>query len=151
MNSQVDYEVVIIGTGFAGIGMAVKLQQAGIHSFKLVERSNQVGGTWRDNTYPGCECDVQSHLYSFSFEPKTDWSKKYSSWNEIRDYIIAVTDKHNLRKKIQFNTCLEGASFDKNSGTWQVKLSDGTKPRARFVITAVGPLSNPAIPGSYFP
>jgi cation diffusion facilitator CzcD-associated flavoprotein CzcO len=146
MNSQVDYEVVIIGTGFAGIGMAVKLQQAGIHSFKLVERSNQVGGTWRDNTYPGCECDVQSHLYSFSFEPKTDWSKKYSSWNEIRDYIIAVTDKHNLRKKIQFNTCLEGASFDKSSGTWQVKLSDGTKPRARFVITAVGPLSNPAIP-----
>jgi cation diffusion facilitator CzcD-associated flavoprotein CzcO len=146
MSSQVDYEVVIIGTGFAGIGMAVKLQQAGIHSFKLIERSDEVGGTWRDNTYPGCECDVQSHLYSFSFEPKSDWSKKYSSWNEIRDYIIAVTDKHNLRKKIQFNTRLEGAEFDETSGTWQVKLSDGTKPSARFVITAVGPLSNPAIP-----
>jgi len=146
MSLEVDYEIVIIGTGFAGIGMAVKLQQAGIHSFKLVERSNEVGGTWRDNTYPGCECDVQSHLYSFSFEPKADWSKKYSSWNEIRDYIIAVTDKHNLRQKIQFNTGLEGASFDKNSGTWLVNLSDGSKTRARFVITAVGPLSNPSIP-----
>jgi cation diffusion facilitator CzcD-associated flavoprotein CzcO len=146
MSSEVDYEVVIIGTGFAGIGMAVKLQQAGIHSFKLIERSDEVGGTWRDNTYPGCECDVQSHLYSFSFEPKSDWSKKYSSWNEIRDYIVAVTDKHNIRKKIQFNTRLESAEFNEASGTWQVKLSDGTKPRARFVITAVGPLSNPAIP-----
>jgi cation diffusion facilitator CzcD-associated flavoprotein CzcO len=146
MSSNVDYEVVIIGTGFAGIGMAVKLQQAGIHSFKLIERSDEVGGTWRDNTYPGCECDVQSHLYSFSFEPKADWSKKYSSWHEIRDYIISVTDKHNIRKKIQFNTRLEGASFDEASGTWLVALSDGTKTRARFVITAVGPLSNPAIP-----
>jgi cation diffusion facilitator CzcD-associated flavoprotein CzcO len=146
MSSEVDYEVVIIGTGFAGIGMAIKLQQAGIHSFKLIERSDEVGGTWRDNTYPGCECDVQSHLYSFSFEPKADWSKKYSTWNEIRDYIIAVTDKHDVRKKIQFNTRLEGANFDKESGTWLVNLSDGSKPRARFVITAVGPLSNPAIP-----
>jgi cation diffusion facilitator CzcD-associated flavoprotein CzcO len=146
MHLEVDYDVVIIGTGFSGIGMAIKLQQAGIDSFKLIERSDEVGGTWRDNTYPGCECDVQSHLYSFSFEPKTDWSKKYSTWLEIRDYIVAVTDKHNLRKKIQFNTSLEGADFDESSGTWQVKLSDGTKPRARFVITAVGPLSNPAIP-----
>jgi cation diffusion facilitator CzcD-associated flavoprotein CzcO len=146
MSSEIDYEVVIIGTGFAGIGMAVKLQQAGIHSFKLIERSDEVGGTWRDNTYPGCECDVQSHLYSFSFEAKADWSKKYSTWNEIRDYIIAVTDKHHLRKKIQFNTRLDGAEFDEPSGTWSVKLSDGSKVRTRFVITAVGPLSNPAIP-----
>jgi cation diffusion facilitator CzcD-associated flavoprotein CzcO len=146
MSSNVDYEVVIIGTGFSGIGIAVKLQQAGIHSFKLIERSDEVGGTWRDNTYPGCECDVQSHLYSFSFEPKTDWSKKYSTWSEIRDYIIGVTDKHNLRKKIQFNTALTGAEFNKESGTWLVKLSDGTSIKSRFVITAVGPLSNPAIP-----
>lgn len=146
MSSSVDYEVVIIGTGFAGIGMAVKLQQAGIHSFKLIERANEVGGTWRDNTYPGCECDVQSHLYSLSFEPKSDWSKKYSTWDEIRDYIIAVADKHDLRKKIQFNTALTGANFDKNSGTWDVKLSDGSQLKARILITAVGPLSNPSIP-----
>ena len=146
MNLEVDYEVVIIGTGFAGVGMAIKLQQAGIHSFKLIERSNEVGGTWRDNTYPGCECDVQSHLYSLSFEPKSDWSKKYSTWNEIRDYIIDVTDKHNLRQKIQFNTALSGASFDKDSGTWLINLSDGSTLKSRFVITAVGPLSNPAIP-----
>ena len=146
MNLEVDYEVVIIGTGFAGVGMAIKLQQAGIHSFKLIERSNEVGGTWRDNTYPGCECDVQSHLYSLSFEPKSDWSKKYSTWNEIRDYIIDVADKHNLRQKIQFNTALSGASFDKDSGTWLINLSDGSTLKSRFVITAVGPLSNPAIP-----
>ena len=146
MHTKVDYEVVIIGTGFAGIGMAVKLQQAGIHAFKLIERSDEVGGTWRENTYPGCECDVQSHLYSFSFEPKSDWSKKYSTWHEIRDYIIDVTDKHKLRNKIQFNTALEGAHFDKDSGTWAVNLSDGSQLISRFVITAVGPLSNPAIP-----
>mgnify|MGYP000120837288 CR=1 FL=1 len=146
MSSAVDYEVVIIGTGFAGIGMAVKLQQAGIHSFKLIERADEVGGTWRDNTYPGCECDIQSHLYSLSFEPKADWSKKYSTWNEIRDYIIAVADKHKLRKKIQFNTALSGADFDKDTGTWGVKLSDGSQLKTRILITAVGPLSNPAIP-----
>ena len=146
MSLAVDYEVVIIGTGFAGIGMAIKLQQAGIHSFKLIERGDEVGGTWRDNTYPGCECDVQSHLYSLSFEPNTDWSKKYSTWREIRDYIIGVADKHKLREKIQFNTALNGADFDKESGTWQVKLSDGSKLISRFVITAVGPLSNPSVP-----
>lgn len=146
MSSKVDYEVVIIGTGFAGIGMAVKLQQAGIHSFKLIERADQVGGTWRDNTYPGCECDVQSHLYSLSFEPKHDWSKKYSTWNEIRDYIIEITNKHSLRQKIQFNTALAGASFDEERGTWRIKLSDGSQLISRIVITAVGPLSNPAIP-----
>lgn len=146
MNSEVDYEVVIIGTGFAGIGMAIKLQQEGIHSFKLIERENEVGGTWRDNTYPGCECDVQSHLYSLSFEPNNNWSKKYSTWQEIRDYIIAVADKHNLRKKIQFKTRLEGADFDEKTGIWLVKLSDGKTIKSRFLITAVGPLSNPAIP-----
>ena len=146
MNSEVDYEVVIIGTGFAGIGMAIKLQQEGIHSFKLIERENEVGGTWRDNTYPGCECDVQSHLYSLSFEPNNNWSKKYSTWKEIRDYIIAVADKHNLRKKIQFKTRLEGADFDEKTGIWLVKLSDGKTIKSRFLITAVGPLSNPAIP-----
>lgn len=146
MSVEIDYEVVIIGTGFAGIGMAIKLQQAGINSFKLIERSDEVGGTWRDNTYPGCECDVQSHLYSLSFEPNPNWSKKYSTWREIRDYIINVTDKHNLRPKIQFNTRLESTKFDKESGTWLVNLSGGSSVRARFVITAVGPLSNPTIP-----
>lgn len=146
MSSDVDVEVIIIGSGFAGIGLAIKLQQAGIHSFKLIERGDQVGGTWRDNTYPGCECDVQSHLYSLSFEPKTDWSKKYSTWREIRDYIIDITDKHNLRSNIQFNTTLTNASFDKQSGTWLVKLSDGSQFKSRIFVTAVGPLSNPAIP-----
>lgn len=146
MSLEIDYEVIIIGTGFSGIGMAVKLQQAGINSFKLIERSDEVGGTWRDNTYPGCECDVQSHLYSLSFEPNPNWSKKYSTWREIRDYIINVTDKHNIRSKIQFNTSLKSTKFDKESGTWLVKLSDGSSVRARFVVTAVGPLSNPTIP-----
>lgn len=146
MSLEIDYEVVIIGTGFSGIGMAVKLQQAGINSFKLIERSDEVGGTWRDNTYPGCECDVQSHLYSLSFEPNPNWSKKYSTWREIRDYIINVTDKHNIRPKIQFNTSLKSTKFDKESGTWLVQLSDGSSVRSRFVVTAVGPLSNPTIP-----
>ena len=141
-----DYEAVIIGTGFSGIGMAIKLQQAGIASFKMIERASEVGGTWRDNSYPGCECDVQSHLYSLSFEPKFDWSKKYSSWQEIRDYIIEMTDKHQLRDKIQFDTRLESADYDETQGLWQVHLSDGQSLKTRFFITATGPLSNPSIP-----
>ena len=92
-----DFPFVILGAGFAGIGMGIKLKKAGILSFTIFERASEVGGTWRDNTYPGCACDVQSDVYSFSFELNPDWSRRFSPWNEIRDYLIRCTDKYGLR------------------------------------------------------
>ena len=90
-------QVLIIGSGFAGLGMAIKLREAGIEDFQILERGSDVGGTWRDNHYPGCACDVQSHMYSFSFETKSDWTKRYAPWNEIQQYILDTVKKYKLR------------------------------------------------------
>src|SRR5690348_12087071 len=84
---------LIIGTGFSGLGMAIALQKQGV-DFLILEKANDVGGTWRDNSYPGCACDVPSHLYSFSFEPKATWSKLFSPQPEIWDYLKGVTEKY---------------------------------------------------------
>src|ERR1043165_4319707 len=89
-----DFPIAIIGAGFAGIGMAIQLKQAGIHSFTIFERAGDIGGTWRDNTYPGAACDVPSHVYSFSFEPKADWSSSFSPQQEIQDYLRHCVEKY---------------------------------------------------------
>lgn len=91
---------VIIGTGFSGLGMAIALQKQGV-DFVILEKADDVGGTWRDNTYPGCACDIPSHLYSFSFEPKADWKHLFSYWDEILGYLKGVTDKYGLRRYIE--------------------------------------------------
>lgn len=141
-----DHRIIIVGSGFAGIGMAIKLKEAGYTDFQIIERADEVGGTWRDNSYPGCECDVQSHLYSFSFEPNNDWSKKYSGHKEIHDYIKGVARKHDLYKHIRFNTSLKGATFIEDGAYWEVYTETGETITAQMVVTAVGPLSNPAMP-----
>ena len=87
------HEVVIVGSGFAGIGMAIQLRRAGVTDFVILEKADEIGGTWRDNTYPGCACDIPSHMYSFSFEPKPDWQHMWSFQPEIFDYLKDVTDK----------------------------------------------------------
>src|SRR6478752_3261987 len=94
---------LIIGTGFSGLGMAIALQKQGV-DFLILEKAGDVGGTWRDNSYPGCACDVPSHLYSFSFEPKATWSKLFSPQPEIFDYLKGVTEKYGLRRYIRFNS-----------------------------------------------
>ncbi len=98
---QPDHEVVIVGTGFSGLGMAIKLKEAGIEDFVVIEKADSVAGTWRENTYPGCACDVPSHMYSFSFEPNPDWSEMYAPQQEIRDYLERCADKYELRPHIR--------------------------------------------------
>ena len=103
--------VCIAGTGFSGIGMAIRLKQDGIHDFVLLERADDLGGTWRDNTYPGCACDVPSHLYSYSFEPNPGWSRTFSPQPEIWDYLRRVAEKHGVVPHMRFGHELVGGGL----------------------------------------
>ncbi len=95
-------EVAIVGAGFGGLCMAIRLLESGIRNFVILEKGADVGGTWRDNTYPGAACDVQSHFYSYSFAGKADWSQRYAPWDEIQRYILDVTGKYGLRSYVRF-------------------------------------------------
>src|SRR5688500_15303661 len=96
------HPIVIVGSGFSGIAAAVELSKAGVEDFLILERAPSLGGTWRDNVYPGCACDVPSHLYSFSFAPKSDWSRSFSPQPEIRAYLESVADRFDLRRRMRF-------------------------------------------------
>lgn len=139
-------DIVIIGTGFGGLGMAIQLKKAGIESFTILEKGASVGGTWRDNTYPGAACDVQSHLYSFSFEPKSDWTRKFGLQPEIRSYMESCAVKYRLHEHIRFNTEVKSAAFDKASGTWTIQTRSGDTLCAHALISATGQLNQPAYP-----
>ncbi len=144
--SAADIDVVIIGSGFAGIGMAVKLRQMGHEDFVVWEREAEVGGTWLVNTYPGCACDVQSHLYSFSFEPKPDWSRTFSPQAEIRSYLDHCVDKYGLREHIRFNTELARAHYNDETGLWELHDGKGGFCTARVLVSGMGTLSRASIP-----
>ncbi len=137
---------LIIGTGFAGIGMAVALQRSGRHDFLLLERAADVGGVWRDNTYPGAACDVPSHLYSFSFAPNPDWSRVFASQAEIHAYLRGCAERFQLRPHIRFQTEVSAARWDEAEGCWEVTLVGGGSLRARVLVTGMGQLSRPALP-----
>lgn len=143
MSKQFDY--VIVGAGFAGICMAIKLKEAGLHNFVILERDADLGGTWLANSYPGAACDVQSHLYSFSFEPKPDWSRMFGPQQEIWGYMKHCAVKYKLSPHFKFNTNVEGAAFDEKEGRWMIKTSAG-EYQARFFIGCSGGLSQPALP-----
>jgi cation diffusion facilitator CzcD-associated flavoprotein CzcO len=138
--------VVVIGTGFGGLGMAIRLKQAGIHDFTLLEQADGVGGTWRANHYPGAACDVESHLYSFSFEPNPGWTRQYAPQGEILAYLERCADKYGLRPHIRFGTAATRASFDERTGLWTVETSKGAPIVARAVVSATGGLSRPSYP-----
>lgn len=138
--------IVIIGTGFGGLGMAIQLKKAGIDSFTMLEKANNVGGTWRDNTYPGAACDVQSHLYSFSFEPKHDWSRKFGLQDEIQGYMEHCAEKYDLNRHIRYQSEVTAARFDENAGEWVIELKDAEPIRANVLVTATGQLNQPAFP-----
>ncbi|MEW6270457.1 MAG: NAD(P)/FAD-dependent oxidoreductase [Thermodesulfobacteriota bacterium] len=139
-------EAVIVGTGFSGIAMGILLRKAGIDSFVILEKASDVGGTWRDNTYPGAACDIPSHLYSFSFEPKPDWTRSYSPQREIQGYLRACVDRHDLRRHIRFGCEVTGAAFDEAAGTWTVRVAGGEPVVARALVLGNGALSIPAYP-----
>jgi cation diffusion facilitator CzcD-associated flavoprotein CzcO len=138
--------VAIVGTGFAGLGMAIRLIQAGYRDLTLFEKSDRVGGTWRDNTYPGSGCDVPSHLYSYSFEPKADWSRRFSEHDEILAYIEHCVKKYGLRPYIRFNTEIESARFDDEASAWRITTKGGEQVEADILVTGTGQLNRPHTP-----
>ncbi len=138
--------IIIIGAGFGGLGMAIKLKKAGIDSFTVLEKGSSVGGTWRDNTYPGAACDVQSHFYSYSFEPKHDWTRKFGLQHEILGYMEQCVEKYALSNHIRFSCPVSKARFDDTRNQWKVELANGEELTANVVITATGQLNQPAWP-----
>ena len=143
---KADVDVAIIGAGFAGLGAAVRIKQRGNTSFVIFERAAEVGGTWRDNVYPGCACDVPSHLYSLSFAPNPNWSRMYSPQAEILSYLKNVVDTYQLRPAIRYNTEIIRTEFSESDGFWTLTDRASNVTTARVVIGAIGPLNRPSIP-----
>jgi cation diffusion facilitator CzcD-associated flavoprotein CzcO len=138
--------VAIIGTGFGGLAAAVRLKQAGIDDLVLFEKSGDVGGVWRDNTYPGAACDVPSHLYSLSFAPKPDWSRRFAPQSEIHQYLRDVARDFDVLRHVRFGTEVVAATFDEFTGRWRLSLAGGAQHEADVLITATGQLSRPSTP-----
>jgi cation diffusion facilitator CzcD-associated flavoprotein CzcO len=137
--------VAVIGAGFGGLGAGIKLLDAAIRDFAILERADAVGGTWRDNTYPGCACDVPSHLYSFSFAPNPRWSRSFSGQPEIRAYLEQVADRPGLRPRLHLNAAVTGAVWQEDRARWRLSTARG-EMTADVLISAGGPLSEPAMP-----
>ena len=140
------HDTLIVGAGFTGLGAAIKLRQAGVDDIVLVERADRVGGTWRDNVYPGAACDIPSLLYSFSFVKNPSWSRAYPSGGEICAHIESMVDEFGLRPHIRFNTEVTGLSFDESAGVWTVTTKGRKKFQARTVVLAGGPLADHKLP-----
>jgi cation diffusion facilitator CzcD-associated flavoprotein CzcO len=139
------HEIVIVGTGFSGLGIAIRLKQEGRHDFVLLERAGEIGGTWRDNTYPGCRCDVPSHLYSFSFAPNPGWSSTFSPQAEILDYLHHCAERYGVMPHVRFDHELLGAAWDDDERVWRLDTSQG-ELTAGVLIAGQGPLSEPSMP-----
>ncbi len=139
------FRVAIVGAGFGGLGMAIRLRQSGSEDFVVFERDGEVGGTWWANTYPGCQCDIPSHLYSYSFAPNSEWTRTYPLQPEIREYLSDCTNRFGLRPHIRFNCPVESAEWDQDAGVWQIETPDGSFS-AQMLVGAPGPLSEPSIP-----
>jgi cation diffusion facilitator CzcD-associated flavoprotein CzcO len=138
--------VLIVGSGFAGLGTAIRLKQAGITDFVILERASHVGGTWRDNRYPGAACDVPAPLYSFSFEPNPNWSTLFAGQREILGYLEHCADKYGLRTHIRFESEVKAAHFDEQRGAWTVTTQGGQQFCAQALVTGTGLFSRPAYP-----
>lgn len=139
------HDVVIIGAGFGGIGAAIQLGRRGFGDIVLLEKSDDVGGTWRDNSYPGCACDVPSHLYSFSFALNPSWSDTFSGQDEIWQYLRACADRYGVTGRIRLNHAVTAAAWDDAGRIWRITTSRG-EYSARVLIAACGPLSEPSLP-----
>lgn len=146
----VDADVIVVGAGFGGLGMAIELIRKNYGSFLILERASDVGGTWRDNVYPGCACDIPSMLYSFSFVRNASWTRVFPGQQEIRDYLAGCVERYGLRERIYFNAELSHATFDESRTTWRVETVDGRTFTSRILIAALGPLNKlkfPEYPG----
>ena len=143
-------EIVIIGSGFAGLGMAIQLKKAGFHDFVVLEKNDDLGGTWRDNQYPGCACDVPSPMYSFSFELNPDWSRMFAPQQEIWDYLRRTVAKYDVAGYVRYRSAVETLEYDDVARRWQVVTAGGEVYTPKAVISGIGALhipSYPSIPG----
>jgi cation diffusion facilitator CzcD-associated flavoprotein CzcO len=146
MKTVPDYETVIVGAGFSGIGTAIKLDNAGMGDYLMIEAGDGPGGTWYWNTYPGIAVDIPSFSYQFSFEKSTKWSRTYAPGHELRAYSEHCVDKYGLRRKIRFGTKVLGAEFDDGAGVWHIRTDPGEDVTARFLVNASGVLITPKLP-----
>ena len=140
------FDAVIVGAGFAGIGAAIQLKRLGYDNFVILDREDDLGGTWYVNHYPGLAVDVPTTTYSYYFEPNPNWSRLFSTGSEIKQYADDVADKYDVRRHMRFSTTVEGARWDEDAKLWRVALGGGETLAARYLITATGYLSQPCIP-----
>jgi cation diffusion facilitator CzcD-associated flavoprotein CzcO len=146
MNSEAIHEAVVVGAGFSGIGAAIKLGEAGVSDYLVIEEGDGVGGAWHWNTYPGIGVDIPSFSYQFSFEKRSDWSRVYASGRELKAYAEQCVDKYGVRPHLRLNTRVTEARFDEHEHVWRLSLDGGEEIATRFVITAQGALSQPQLP-----
>jgi cation diffusion facilitator CzcD-associated flavoprotein CzcO len=144
--------VLIVGAGFAGIGMAIELKRAGLHDIVILEKADDIGGVWRENTYPGAGCDIPSPYYSFSYAPNPDWPMRFSLRADIQTYLTDTASRYGVLPHIRFGTEVTSATFDEYRATWRVETASGATYEAAVLIPAVGQLSRPAwpnLPGTF--
>jgi cation diffusion facilitator CzcD-associated flavoprotein CzcO len=140
-----DTRIAIVGSGFGGLGAAIRLKQAGVDDFVVLERASDIGGTWRDNTYPGCACDVESHLYSFSFAPNPLWTRRFSRQPEIWEYLRTCAVRFGVMPHIRFEHEVRLAEWNEAARCWRIETTNGSLT-ARVLVLATGPLSEPVVP-----
>lgn len=138
--------IAVIGSGFGGLAAVIELKKQGFDDIVVFEKADEVGGVWRENTYPGAACDVPSPFYSYSFEPNPRWPHRFSRQPVILDYIRGIADKYDIRRHIRFGTEVTGATYDDDSGRWTVELGGGETVVVDVLVSAVGQLSRPALP-----
>ena len=139
-------DAVVVGAGFGGIGAAIQLRRLGYDNFVILEREDDLGGTWHVNRYPGLAVDIPSTTYSYWFEPNPNWSRMFAPGEELKRYADDVADKYDVRRHMRFGTSVSGARWDEDTETWHVAVADGETLTARFLITATGFLSQPHTP-----
>jgi len=144
--TEQQFDAIIVGAGFGGIGAAIELKRLGYEDFVILDRLDDLGGTWYVNHYPGLACDVPTTTYSYFFEPNPNWSRLFSTGAEIKRYADDVADKYDVRRHIRFNSRVEGARWDEEEQRWRVSLAGGQTLSARYLITATGFLSQPHTP-----
>jgi len=146
VTEMVDYEVAIVGSGFSGIGTGIKLKKMGIDNFVILEKAGELGGTWRDNTYPGFTVDVPALTYSYSFEQNPEWSNLYAPQQELLAYANTVANKYDVRRHIQFNRTVQKAVYDESRNLWTIHFEGGQTITARYLVRATGFLPVPKMP-----
>ena len=140
------FDAVIVGAGFGGIGAAIQLKRMGYENFVILDREADLGGTWHVNRYPGLAVDVPTTTYSYFFEPNPNWSRLFTPGPEIKQYADDVADKYDVRRHMRFNTVVEGARWDEEAGVWRIAVASGATMSAQYLITATGFLSQPKVP-----